>query len=356
MKGSCTHGGDVWDREPGSLLDLSASLNPLGMAPEVRSAALRGVELSVHYPDPRCAALTSALCRTLEVPEDWVVWGNGAAAVLERSVAALPRGRALLFAPCFGEYERVLTRFGWEIRSSRLRPEEHFDLTPAHLDALTPDLDLVMVCSPNNPTGRCVGETLLRALLERCAALDIAVLVDESFLPLADPDRRTDLLPLLGEDRRLLLLRSLTKSHCIPGLRLGYALCGHSVWTAGLRDWGDPWSVSVPAQLSGVAALSRPDWPERAAALVAPERERLTAALGELGCRVWESHANYLLFCVPGTTDLRERLLERGVLIRHCASFPELGPEFYRIAVRRREENTVFLTALKEVLSWPDPS
>lgn len=349
------HGGDVWRCGAQLPLDFSASLNPLGMAPEVRAAALRGVTESVHYPDPACAALTAALCVAEGVPAEWVVWGNGAAAVLERSVAALPRGRALLFVPCFGEYERVLTQFGWDIRHSALRGEDSFDLKQAHLDALTGDLNLVILCNPNNPTGRAIDPALLRALLARSAALDIAVIVDESFLSLTDPDRRTDLLPLLRADRKLLLLRSLTKSHCIPGLRLGYALCAHPEWRTALRAWGDPWSVSVPAQRAGAAALTRPDWPEKAVKRIAPERSRLTAALRELGCTVWESHTNFLLFRVPGVNDLRQRLLTRGILIRHCASFRGLRADCYRIAVRTQEENTTFLTVLKEVLSWRGP-
>lgn len=349
------HGGDVWSCGPRLPLDFSASLNPLGMAPEVRAAALRGVAESVHYPDPGCGALTDALCAAQPIQKEWAVWGNGAAAVLERSVAVLPRGRALLFAPCFGEYERVLTQFGWDVRCCALREEDGFDLTGAHLRALTADLDLVIFCNPNNPTGRAIDSALLRTFLDRCAALDIAALVDESFLPLTDRDRRTNLLPLLREDRRLLLLRSLTKSYCIPGLRLGYALCAHPGWTAALRSWGDPWSVSVPAQRAGTAALKRPDWPEQAVERIVPERERLTTALRELGCTVWESHTNFLLFRVPGGSDLRERLLERGILIRHCDSFRGLGADYYRIAVRNSGENTTLLNHLKEVLPWRGP-
>lgn len=350
------HGGDVWRCGKEPPLDFSASLNPLGMAPEVRAAALRGVAASVHYPDPACAALTAALCAAEGVPEQWVVWGNGAAAVLERAVAALPSGRALLFPPCFGEYERVLTQYGWDLRFCPLHSAERFDLTEEHLCALTPDLNLVLLCTPNNPTGRAIDPVLLPALLERCAALDVAVIVDESFLPLTDPSRRADLRPLFGADRRLLLLRSLTKSHCIPGLRLGYALCAHPGWTAALRERGDPWSVSVPAQFAGTAALGRGDWPERAVELIRAERSRLTAALRGLGCTVWDSHTNFLLFRVPGVTDLRGRVLERGILIRSCADFRGLGPEFYRIAVRTGEENTALLNAFKEVLPWRGPS
>lgn len=349
------HGGDIWRAPDRPLLDFSASLNPLGMAPEVRAAALRGVALSVHYPDPLCAALTEAVSAQTGLSGACIAWGNGAAELLERSVAALRPRRALLFPPCFGEYERVLRQFGCEIVFHPLSASQGFALTGAALDALTPDLDLVLLCSPNNPTGRAVDAALLHALLERCAALDLAALVDESFLSLTDQERRTDLMPLLRPERKLLLLRSMTKSHCIPGLRLGCALSGHTGWLEGIRAWGQPWSVSVPAQLAGAAALGRPDWPERAVTLLRPERLRMTEALRALGCTVWESHANYLLFRAAGDEALRERLLKWNILIRNCGDFRGLGPDFYRVAVRLPEENSALLTALREERgTWQD--
>jgi threonine-phosphate decarboxylase len=350
------HGGDVWRWGEQISLDFSASLNPFGMAPEVRAAALEGVARSVHYPDPACAALTAALCAAEDVPEHWVHWGGGAAAVLDAAVAALKPRTALLFDPCFGEYERVLIRHGCALRRCALSAADCFDLTADHLNSLSPEVDLVVLCTPNNPTGRSIAPGILLKMLERCSALDIAVLMDESFLELCDAQRRTDLRPLLGENRKLLLLRSLTKSHCIPGLRLGYALCGHGDWNRALRAGEDPWRVSVPAQLAGVAALGCPDWPKRAMERILPERRRLTDELRKLGCTVWASHANFLLFHVPGDSTLRQRLEGRGILIRSCESFRGLGPDFYRIAVRTPEENTLLLGALEEELTWRNPS
>jgi threonine-phosphate decarboxylase len=314
------------------------------------------VDRSVHYPDPACTALTAAVCIAENVPEHWVHWGAGAAAVLDAAIAALKPRTALLFAPCFGEYERVLTRHGCAVCHGVLSAADSFDLTAAHVNVLSPELDLVVLCTPNNPTGRSIAPSLLLETLERCRTLDIAVLVDESFLELCDAQRRTDLVPLLGEERKLLLLRSLTKSHCIPGLRLGYALCGHGDWNRTLRAGEDPWRVSVPAQLAGVAALGCPDWPKKAMELIRPERQRLTEKLKELGCTVWESHANFLLFRVPGNNTLRQRLEGRGILIRSCESFHGLGPDYYRIAVRTPAENTLLLRALEEELTWRNPS
>lgn len=344
-----THGGDIWRYGSAPLLDFSASLNPLGMAPEVEEAALRGLRACVHYPDPKCSALTEALTSALGVPASWVLWGNGAAALLNTVAAALRPRRALVFDPCFGEYRRALDAVDCTVISSRLLPEENFDLTLRHLDDLTPDLDLVALCNPNNPTGRCISSEVLLEVLERCAQRRVPVLVDESFFTLSDPECRTDLILLL-ERFPLLLLRSLTKDHCIPGLRLGYLLCADPALRQKLAAWEQPWAVSVPAQFAGTAALTRPDWPERARNVFVPQRERLMLALRKLGLQAWESHANFLLFRAPGRGNLVEKMLNQGILIRSCASFYGLGEDYYRIVVRGEEENTALLAALTRTL------
>ncbi|MCD7838200.1 MAG: threonine-phosphate decarboxylase, partial [Clostridiales bacterium] len=100
---------------------------------------------------------------------------------------------------------------------------------------------------------------------------------------------------------------------------------------------------------AGIAAMRRPEWPRLGREAVAPQRRRLTVELRNMGFWVWDSRVNYLLFYSARCTDLRERLLERDILIRDCSGFPGLGPGYYRIAVRTKEENTRLLQALEKV-------
>ena len=104
-------------------------------------------------------------------------------------------------------------------------------------------------------------------------------------------------------------------------------------------------------EAAGTAAFTRcPQWPEQARVLVERERPVLAAGLEGLGCRVVPSQANYLLFQAEHVTDLKEKLLQRGILIRSCANYHNLGPDWYRVCVKGGEENRRLLAALKEVL------
>lgn len=347
MAQTLTHGGNIWLREE-PFLDFSASIHPLGMPPEVLTAAQQGVAASVHYPDPGCTALRRAIAMAQQAPEDWVLCGNGATDLMDLLARAASPRRALLPVPAFGEYERSLLGAGCQVERFPLLRADGFRVTRRLLERLTPELDWLCLANPNNPTGAAVEPELLQAIVRRCETLGITLVVDESFLALSDPEARTDLRPMLSSAPQLILLRSLTKSYGIPGLRLGYALSSNTALLNRLREYGQPWAVSVPAQMAGVAAMSRPDWPERAMEIVRPQRRRLRAGLEELGFLVFPSCTNYLMFEAPDRPGLREALLGRGILIRSCGDFFPLSKCFYRVAVRTSEENAALLRALQE--------
>ncbi len=344
------HGGNVWGFER-PMIDFSASLNPLGMPPEVLEAAKKGVEASIAYPDPACTALKRSIASALGIPEGWIFCGNGAAELIDRLIPSISPRKTMLLAPTFGEYERALQANCCKMIYHYIKSENEFDLRDGLLKALRPSLSLLILCNPNNPTGRVIAPDLMEAILRRCAELNTFLLVDESFLELTNRDKRCELTAFLGAYPNLILLRSMTKSYCMPGLRLGYLLTSNSTLLQHTKQTGQPWSVSVPAQYAGIAALSRPDWAELGMRCIMPQRQRLKTALEALGLRVWESHTNYLLFQAEGKTDLREALVDYGILIRSCANFRGLGADFYRIAVRKEEENTMLLNALECILT-----
>lgn len=342
------HGGDIYDYET-PLLDFSANLNPLGMPETVAQAARKAVADSGHYPDPECRALRKAIGALDGVEPGWVFCGNGAAEVIFRLVLACRPQRALVTAPTFSEYAQALEAVDCRVDHWRLSPERGFQVTEEILDAIVPGLDMLFLCSPNNPTGVTVPRERMEKIRIRCAQTHTRLVVDECFLPLTDG---AGLEAELKSNPHLFLLRAFTKSYAIPGLRLGYGLCADGALLALCRERGQAWSVSAVAQAAGIAACGCRDWPEQARALLRRERPRLQAGLERLGLRVWPGEANFLLFRAEGITDLKARLVEKGILIRSCANYTGLGPDYYRTAVRTPPENDSLLRVLEEVLTW----
>ena len=344
------HGGDwaAFQVEQGRApLDFSASISPLGVPPGVQAAIRQAASEADRYPDPRCRALCAALAAREDVPQDWVLCGSGAADLIWRAVFAAGPKHALVMAPCFGEYEAALEAAGCEIH--RFFPGEDFVLTDRILSRIDPGLDLLILCSPNNPTGRTVDPSLLRAVIGRCGETGTRLLLDECFLGFLEQPALYTGKPFLAREPTLLILRAFTKLWGMAGLRLGYALSADAAFLDAMRRAGPPWSVSHPAQAAGLAALEEPDYAERVRALVRTERPRLFAALQALGLRVIPGEANFLLF--QSRQPLDEGLRERGILIRCCADFHGLDESWYRCAVRTGEENGRLIAALREVLA-----
>lgn len=344
------HGGDVtgyelrYGRPP---LDFSASLNPLGMPPTVARAARRAIDASVPYPDPLCRELTDALARHLAVPAEHIFCGNGAADVIFRLVLAAKPKRALVPAPSFAEYSAALDFVGCETEYFELDPMDEYRIDEGFLSAIHPDLDMVFICQPNNPTGHLMSPELLRDILAKCVMCGAMLVVDECFCGLVREPERHSLLRESAAHPRLFILDSFTKLYGMAGIRLGYGICSNPEVIGALHRAGQPWAVSTVAQEAGLAALTETKYLTDSLGLIHREREWLAGELKRAGMRLVGGEANFLFFY---TDDVRlaRKLADRGILIRDCGNFRGLVRGYYRVAVRTRNENERLIRALED--------
>ena len=344
------HGGDVYSarqkmkQEP---LDFSANINPMGMPPGAVRAATDALHQCTQYPDPLCRELRAALAAYEGIPAEQIVCGNGAADLIFRIVAATHPQRALLLEPTFAEYEQALRSMDCSIAYFPLQESEGFVLPEAFLQQLTPEINLLFLCNPNNPTGRTVSPALLQEIWKRCEEAGILLVVDECFNEFLEHPEQNTLKGVLKTGANSVILKAFTKSFAMPGLRLGYGLCGNGDLAERIFSCGQPWGVSIPAQAAGVAALQEQGYLERMRRLIQTERRWLSENLARLGLCVFPSEANYILFRTETEIPLRERMEQRGVLIRACGNYRGLDNRYYRIAVRGHGENERLIAALK---------
>lgn len=350
MEQKLTHGGD-WAgfaaQYGGTPLDFSANISPLGLPEGVRAAVIDSLAQAASYPDPLCRALGQAIGGAEGVDPDWCLCGNGAADLIYRAVLAKRPARALVTAPAFSEYEAALDLVHCKTDRFPLREEENFELNEDFLEAVGPEMDMVFLCQPNNPTGRAIPRLLLTRVLERCRAVDALLVVDECFCDFLDDPGAFTMKGLLGKYQNLLILKAFTKLYAMAGLRLGYCLCSDGALLEGMRAAGQPWAVPGPAQAAGVAALRETEYVQTVRALIQDQRPRLAGELTRLGFRVIPGEANYLLFHTK--TPLIQPLRERGILLRDCGNYHGLEPGWYRTAVRTAEENRRLIAALEEI-------
>lgn len=336
-----SHGGDIYTRPV--RWDFSANLNPLGMPASVKRAIVENIDKYEHYPDTHCTALRRALAARERVAEERIVCGNGAADLIYRAVQAIKPRRALVIAPTFSEYERALLSVDCDVEHYFTRESDSFGVREDILDRIL-GIDMMFVCNPNNPVGNVMDGDLLNRIIKQCTAVGAVLVIDECFMDFVEGGGGVG--PKLEE--RVMVLKAFTKIYAMAGLRLGYLLCGSAALARKIQSRGQCWSVSVPAQIAGIAALGEQEYVSKTAPLIAKERAYLSGCLKNCGFKVYPSEANFILFCCPLPLD--ELLLNENIAIRNCSNYMGLGAGYFRIAVRTHEENRVLVKAIERCM------
>ncbi|MBI5588733.1 MAG: threonine-phosphate decarboxylase [Deltaproteobacteria bacterium] len=348
------HGGDIWraSAESGfeltSLMDFSASINPLGLSPKARAAIKEALRLAPPYPEPYAASLRAALASYHSVAPEELIAGNGSTEFIYLLPQVYRSERALIVEPAFSEYGKALRLSGCAVESFMLREDAGFSLDIKRFaGAVKKGYGLVYIGNPSNPTGSVVEkETVLEAagILERYGS---TLVVDEAF---ADFSETRSVKREAVKRKNIVVLRSMTKFFSMAGLRLGFIVANSSI-VKRFAGRLPPWSVNTVASFAAAASLKDTRYIERTRRWLASERAFLFKALSAIkGLTVYPSEANFLMVRIncPGVAapDVREALLKLGILVRDLSAFRGLGPEYMRFAVRKRDENVALTDGL----------
>ncbi|HTU62434.1 MAG TPA: histidinol-phosphate transaminase, partial [Polyangiales bacterium] len=320
-----------------SVLDLSVNINPLGPHPAVVAAVQRAA-LST-YPQPWAAGARTALSGVCDVAPEQLVVGHGSTELIWSAVSLLASDpRPLLIAgPTFSEPALAARAYG--VSCVELRSDFTLDMKELSRAIAQHDAQAVYLCQPNNPDGSCVPAAQLREL---CAAEPSRLfLIDQAFLSLSA--RHAD--AALRFPDNVLLVRSLTKEHALPGLRVGYAL-GAASMIERINARRPSWMVSSLAEAAIIEACRQQDYVAQVRTFLIENREALARACSELGFQVVPSTTSYFLMRVGAADAFRARLLARhGIAVRSCSSFGL--PEYVRIAACGPEQRARLTAALR---------
>lgn len=349
------HGGNLnWaaaiaDCSAETILDFSASINPLG-PPQSAIAAIQGSLASLSsYPDPQYHQLCSILAQWHDLPKDWILPGNGSAELLTWACWELAhQEKVVLLTPAFSDYQRGLRAFSANVEQHSLMESGEFSFSLFPLSGSKMGQRGLLLNNPHNPTGKLWSIDEILPLLD-CFDL---VVIDEAFMDFLMPSQQQSLLGYIQDFPHLIILRSLTKFYSLPGLRLGYAIA-HPDRLQRWQKMRDPWCVNVLAAAAGEAVLGDRAFQRQTWDWLTPARDFLYHSLKALpGLDPVMGSANFLLVKSQySCSQLQLQLLKHDkILIRDCLSFPELGDRYFRIAVRSSQDNQRLIEALSLVL------
>jgi len=303
-------------REGATTYKLSSNENPYPPLPAVLEVVARSAQAMNRYPDMMARGLTAAIAAHLDVPVEHVATGTGSVGVLGQIVTATSGVGDEVVYPwrSFEAYPIVVALSGARGVAVPLTADARHDL-PAMADAVTDRTRLVLVCTPNNPTGPVVHADELEALLDRVPR-DCLVVIDEAYTEFVRDPQAPDALALHRTRPNVVVLRTFSKAYGLAGLRVGYAVA-HPAVAQALRKTAVPFGVSTIAQDAAVASLAAgAQLAERVDALVA-ERERVCAALRQQGWRLPQTQANFVWFPVgEATAELATAFDHAGLVVR----------------------------------------
>ena len=367
----CTHGGLVKEtaQKHGipeqEILDLSASLNPLGSPFEypdsspfldIKEILQKAIAQNNQYPDNRYTEFRNAAAGFLgkAVLPDNIIPGNGSSEIIRLIAECVieKNDTVLIPQPTFAEYEQQCRLFGANVLYTK--QEDVTTIT----DELLEKSRIFFVCNPNNPTGELIQRKDMLVLAKRCEKNKTLLFVDEAFIELSDPDQ--SVADIVAENDYVFVLRSLTKSFAIPGIRIGFGVA--SLKMAQMLDAARlPWNLGSVPDIVGTELLNMDGGCDSqyfigSRNLIQKEREYLTERLSNIrGLLPLPSNVNYILVNVSDflmdSVELTQRLASHGILIRDCSSFYSLDKDYVRIAVRSRDENDRFIKMFGEVLN-----
>ncbi len=347
------HGGNIyraaeflrWPER--KIIDFSASINPLGVSKKVKAELRKYLKYLHNYPDPECKRFLRHLSKSLQLPEDALIAGNGSTEFIYLIPMALKPEKVLLPAPTFSEYERALILRGSPVvEHVLLKKENFFRIVVEEFIEKLNHRDIVYICNPNNPTAQYLKREQILQLAEACKATKTFLVVDEAFIDFI-PEHT--LIDAVLDNTYLLVLRSLTKFYALTGLRIGY-LAAHPDIIKKFKEHKEPWTVNTLAQRAAVVAIKDKNYKKETFRVLGQEKTYLERELQKLGITFYPSEINFYLIEHPHSVNIVEKMKKKGILIRHCGNFRGLNDEFFRIAVKSHRENALLIKNLKNIL------
>ena len=378
------HGGNIYkvfrEKNIKEILDYSSNINPYGIPESLKSRIIENLEILERYPDPDYVELREKLANLNNVNLSDIILGNGATEIIFLFMKVINPKKILIVSPTFGEYERAVKAVGTsrnsidlscsddnknienkeiEIEYFELKESDDFKLNIGNLkNQLEKKYDLLIICNPNNPTGKFLKLAQTEEILKECNKYDTKLFIDEAFIEFLADRMKESIINTEENKKNLFVTRAFTKFFAIPGLRLGYGMYFDKELEQKISEKKEPWSVNNIAELAGLTVLDDTEYIEKTLKWITKEKIYMYEKLNEIsGIKVYETEVNF----ITGKIDeklfleglnvkiLREKMLEQGILIRDASNFKFLDERFFRLAIKDRASNDRVIEAMKEI-------
>ncbi|WP_028243631.1 pyridoxal phosphate-dependent aminotransferase [Pseudobutyrivibrio ruminis] len=345
------HGSDlekiekIYGIKKEDIISFSANVNPLGISTKLKEGIKEHIDCITTYPDREYASLRGSIADYCGCESESVIVGNGSTELISLFVKIENPKKALILGPTYSEYEREISLVGGKTIYYPLKEENDFVLdTKDFISKLTEDIDMVIICNPNNPTGTAISSADMRKILDACMACHIFVMVDETYVEFAEDVSKISAVGLTRTYGNIAILRGTSKFFASPGLRLGYAICSNEDLISEINKRKDPWTINSIAVVAGTLMFTDKDYINKTRNLITSERDRMYKLFEESSrFKPYKPEGNFMLLKIleDGLTsgELFDRCIKKGLMIRDCSTFPYLGENYIRFCFMNPSDN-----------------
>jgi len=354
------HGSDlekieaIYGIKKDDIISFSANVNPLGVSPLLRASLSEKIDAITTYPDREYTSLRKCIAEYCHTDYENIIVGNGSTELISLFIQIEHPKKALVIGPTYSEYEREISLGGGTTLYYPLKEKDNFKLDVDDFIAqLNENIDLLVICNPNNPTSSCITRKEMRRILDVCKQYDIYVMVDETYVEFANNMAEIDSIPLTNYYNNIIILRGTSKFFAAPGLRLGYAITGNRDLIKAINTRKNPWTINSLAVVAGETMFKDTAYIEATKQLISAERERCYQALSaSTDYKVYKPSGNFMLVKITNEELTAEYLFDKairaGMMIRDCSTFPFLDNKYIRFCFMNPQDNTRLLKCLLE--------
>lgn len=327
---------------------LLANENPLGISPAAKEALCKAAESGNRYAWTEFGQLKKLIADDEGVMPETIMLSPGSSDILMASADYYAKngGTILTSAMTYDDLLERSAKFGAKIVSVPMTKDYKYDLATIKTK-ITPDVKLVYLVNPNNPTGTVVPTAELESFIREVAP-KVPVFLDEAYIDFYEPADRPKLGKLVAEGQNVILARTFSKIHGFAGLRLGYAIAKPELLKAIKPYTNGEFAVSITTLMAGIASYQDKDWQNHCRAENAKARDYTSKALAGMGYEVIPSSANFILFPIRmKTKTFSNAMFANGIGIQ-TRDFE--GQPYCRVSIGTMDEMTAFIDSFKKVV------
>ena len=331
---------------PPNVYRLNYNESPFGLGPNASNALAKACETPFVYPDWFSVELKTNISKLYDLKFENVVVGPGSSAMINMlgELFINPGDEFVFGDPSYEAFRDVANDYGAVTIPVPLDDEMNYDLD-AMLAAITPKTKILVIVNPNNPTGTFINSAKLEEFIRKVPKHVITV-IDEAYMEFVTEESSYSMMKLIKEDidKPLVIMKTFSKIYGMAGLRVGYAITDPAL-ADHFGKSSNAWNVSYVGQKTAAAAIGDQEYIAHVRDIITEERTKVSTTLEELGCKVYKSQSNFILFKAPiPNTEVFAKLAEQDVLIG-----APVGCN--RVSLGKPEMNDKFLSIMKEILS-----